>query len=380
MKRNALILCALVLVVVTCCVFAAGCTSQDTAYQPDRVYDLENQAYTHEFVEYLQTRTDYPYAVGETLYFRDGLTTGHPSDFSFNGCPGGMVEEIYDIGDVRVSIMDEAGITTAVISCSPGVEEVPREEAVKYARQMNDAVAEAMKKYPGRILGAITLPTPYVNESIAELERCVNELGLQYWHTYSNYGYNGDRLSDAKFEPLLAKCEELDVPIYIHPNFPITDYLLDSGAVFGSAGFGFSVDAMKTVLNLILSGTLDQHPDLTIILGHLGEYFPYALDRMDNRFAQSGDSSQQYKENISYYFKNNIYLTTSGITQEDSVLLALNSLGSDRILFGSDYPYENVKSEVDFIKSLPISDEDKDKILYKNAEQYILKDRTSKSA
>jgi len=73
-------------------------------------------------------------------------------------------------------------------------------------------------------------------------------------------------------------------------------------------------------------------------------------------------------------------MTTSGISDPSTVTCAINSIGIDNIIFGSDYPYEIVKEEVDFIKSLPISNEDKDKIFYKNAEKYVLKDRTPKSA
>ncbi|HJJ48926.1 MAG TPA: amidohydrolase family protein [Methanocorpusculum sp.] len=354
---------------------------KESAYQPARVYDLENHTYSPEFMDYMHTTKNYPYMVGDTLFEREGVPLPFSSEYSFNSHPGGLSEEIRDIGDVRLGIMDKAGVTTAILSMNNGVEEMEKtekEKAVRFARNMNDAFAEAVAKYPGRYLGTMALPAPHVEESIAELERCVKELGLQYWLTHSNYGYGGERLSDPKFEPLLAKCEELDVAIYIHPNFPVTDYLLDSGTAFTCAGFGFSVDTMKTALNLIINGTFDRHPNLKIILGHIGEFFPYALDRMDNRFGavKDFDPVQKCKKSISCYFKNNFYVTTSGITQEDTVLLALKVLGSDRILFGSDYPYENVKEQIDFINSLPVCDEIKDKIFYKNTENYIIKDRS----
>ncbi|HJJ48015.1 MAG TPA: amidohydrolase family protein, partial [Methanocorpusculum sp.] len=238
--------------------------------------------------------------------------------------------------------------------------------------------AEAVKKYPGRFLGTITLPAPYVEESIAELERCVNELGLQYWHTHSNYG--SEYLYEEKFEPLLAKCAELNVPIYLHPNYPSDEYLLDSGTSFAGAVFGFGADVMKTSYRLIVSGLFDKYPNLTLILGHMGEYYPYSLTRMDNRI-DSGDPYFKCKENLTYYFNNkNILVTTSGITDPNTITCAINSIGVDSIMFATDYPYENVKEQVDFIMALPISNEDKDKIFYKNAEKYVLKDRSQKTA
>ena len=66
-------------------------------------------------------------------------------------------------------------------------------------------------------------------------------------------------------------------------------------------------------------------------------------------------------------------MTTSGIDDEITVETAIKSVGIDNIMFGTDYPYEDFKHAVDFVKSLNISDEDKEKIFYKNAEKYILK-------
>jgi len=333
--------------IVIGCVLAAGCTSnttqqqsasdvssnngtQDSAYQPARVYDLEHHYYHPEFIDYLKTRVKYPYLDGINIRFND-VSNFPIASPSFNS-DSTVKEEITNLGNLRLSIMDDAGITTGVISSGVGMEmtSISKEDAVKYARLTNDAVAEAVKKYPGRFLGAITLPTPYVEESIAELERCVNELGLQYWHTHSNYGA--------------------------------------------------AADVMRTSYLLIVNGTFDRYPNLTLILGHLGEYYPYSLTRMDNRILPN-DSYIKCKENLSYYFKNkNILITTSGITVPNTIECAINAIGIDSIMFATDYPYENVKGEVDAIKYLPISDEDKDKIFYKNAEKYVLKDRTPKSA
>ena len=85
-------------------------------------------------------------------------------------------------------------------------------------------------------------------------------------------------------------------------------------------------------------------------------------------------SIQKKCSNTSRKGKNkNILMTTSGIDDEITVETAIKSVGIDNIMFGTDYPYEDFKHAVDFVKSLNISDEDKEKIFYKNAEKYILK-------
>jgi len=218
-----------------------------------------------------------------------------------------------DIDQIRIAEMDYADLTIASLSHGSGIEDLSREEAVKFARVANDTIAAAVKRYPDRFVGTICLPSPYVEESVAELERAVKVLGLKYWHTHSNYSTH--YIYEEQMEPIFAKCAELDVPFYIHPTNPACEYLTDSGISFASAGFGYGVDVMKNAIRIIISGIFD--PKV--------------------------------------------------------VLLTMESIGIDNIMLGSDYPYEDLKASVDFIKNLPISDEDKDKILYKNAEKYILK-------
>lgn len=286
------------------------------------------------------------------------------------------LEELMNLDGMRIGNMDEAGVSTAVLSGGPLVETLPKAESVEFARKTNDAIADACRKYPGRFLGSICLPTAYPEEALAELDRAVNVLGLKYWHTHSNYGQ--ETLADDRFIPLLAKCVELGIPIYLHPHNPCSEYLLDSGMMFAAAGFGFAVDTMKTSLNLILKGRFDQFPKLRIILGHMGEMYPYLLERLNNRFFCIPDPAVKCKHNFSYYFRNrNILMTTSGIEDPEVVLFAIKKIGIDSIMFGSDYPYENFKAGVDFIKNLPVSEEDKEKILWKNAEKYILNNESN---
>ena len=219
-------------------------------------------------------------------------------------------------------------------------------------KKSNDAVAEIIKKYPNRFLGAAVLPTPYVDEAIKELERCVKELGFKYWHTHSNY--KTEHLYEEKYLPLLAKAEELGCAFYVHPQASDDKDMKDMGYVYSSPGLGFGLDAMKTSLRIILNGTFDKFPNLRMILGHLGEYFPFVLDRVDNRFEWIRDDEVKMKHPVSYYFKNkNVVVTTS-------------------IIFGSDYPYESLSDMMKFMNSLELTEEEKEKVFHLNAEKYIL--------
>ena len=170
-----------------------------------KIIDCEFHYYLPELMDYLATRDQamkyYPETkileVRDKIYAHfDGVTNTYP-----------VIDELMNFGAERVAEMDRNGIDVAVMSSSPALEELPEKECVYFAKKSNDAVAELIKKFPGRFLGAAVLPTPYVDEAIKELERCVKELGFKYWHTHSNYMH--EHLYEEKYLPLLAKAEEL---------------------------------------------------------------------------------------------------------------------------------------------------------------------------
>ena len=240
-----------------------------------------------------------------------------------------------------------------------------------FAKKSNDAVAELIKKFPGRFYGAAVLPTPYVDEAIKELERCVKELGFKYWHTHSNYMH--EHLYEEKYLPLLAKAEELGCAVYVHPQASDDKDMKDMGYVYSSPGLGFGLDAMKTSLRLILNGTFDKFPKLRMILGHCGEYFPFIIDRVDNRFAWIKDDEVKMKHTVAYYFENkNVVMTTSGIMSKITFECTKKAFGIDSIIFASDYPYECLSNMMKFVKTLDLTEEEKEKFFHLNAEKYIL--------
>ena len=345
-----------------------------------KAIDLEHHFFVKDYIDYVKARTDFPlYKEGEGIYYHG--TAFIPIDVKTDFCLSDaaknlrLVDIVTDLDDVRIAELDDAGVSTAVLSSGGGIEDLPREEAVRMARATNDAVAAATKRHPGRLLGTICLPTPYVEESLAELDRAVNELGLKYWHTHSNYG--DTYLFEKQYEPILAKCAELGVPFYIHPQYPSQSYFCDYGCSIGGAGLGFGVDVMRTATLLIMNGIFDRYPNLVMILGHMAEFFPYCLERMDDRFGVARelglDPMVQCEHSFTYYFKNkNVFMTTSGIYDPQVVTFAIDKIGIDNILLGTDFPYEKFRDAVDFVRNLPISDEYKARILYKNAETYIL--------
>jgi 2,3-dihydroxybenzoate decarboxylase len=116
------------------------------------------------------------------------------------------------------------------------------------------------------------------------------------------------------------------------------------------------------------SGLFDAHPRLQIILGHMGEGLPYSMWRVDNC---NGWVEQRHnypaKKRIAEYFQANFYLTTSGNFRTQALLNAMLEIGADRILFSTDWPFENVSHAAEWFDHATISEDDRRKIGRDNA-------------
>jgi 2,3-dihydroxybenzoate decarboxylase len=116
------------------------------------------------------------------------------------------------------------------------------------------------------------------------------------------------------------------------------------------------------------SGLFDRHPRLQIILGHLGEGLPFSIWRCDHRNAWT-KAPPRYpaKEKLGYYFQRNFYLTTSGNFHTPSLVCSMLEIGADRIMFSTDWPFENVDHAAIWFDACAISEADRQKIGRDNA-------------
>jgi predicted TIM-barrel fold metal-dependent hydrolase len=119
----------------------------------------------------------------------------------------------------------------------------------------------------------------------------------------------------------------------------------------------------------MLSGLFDRYPNLTILLGHLAEGLPLMLPRLEHRLnmQREGVGLGQAQKPVSHYFSNNFYLTTAGHFHTKGLLDAISEIGSDRVLFSVDYPYESMDTAAQWFDSALISDNDRIKIGRSNA-------------
>jgi 5-carboxyvanillate decarboxylase len=277
--------------------------------------------------------------------------------------------------DQRLKAMDEGGIDMQVVQAKGA-----SGASIDDSRSSNDMLAKLVKKYPQRFAGYCDLPWKNPDAAIVELQRAVKDLGLKGPMVYA--GRDADAyLDDKKFWGIYEMAEKLDVPVYIHPGSIMPDMsgpYTSPYPIVGWAMWGFAAATGLHAVRLIVSGVFDKYPKLKIILGHMGEGIPYWLWRMDKHYVtdqaviDKNAPGNTLKKLPSQYFKENFYVVTSGMLWEPALKFVISVLGSDRILFGCDYPPEpDLAFASRFIDTASISESDRENICHLNAERLL---------
>ena len=208
--------------------------------------------------------------------------------------PAELEERLREVGERRIAAMDEAGLDVQVISLtSPGLHNLPPEEARRLQVETNDRIAELVYAHPDRFQGFATLATPAPAAAAQELERAVTELGL---NGALLFGRTGERNLDHPDNwPIFEAAASLRAPLYIHPQIPqprvrAALYAGFDGAIdtaFATYGIGWHYESGVQFLRLALAGVFDRFPDLQVLLGHWGEVVLFYLDRADGMAMQA---------------------------------------------------------------------------------------------
>lgn len=282
--------------------------------------------------------------------------------------------DLEDLYEGRIADMDRNGIDVQVITSNATQILASKETAVALSREANDRVYQAVKKHPSRYAALATLPTPDPKAAAAELERCVKELGFK-GATVFGKPTPETMLDEPAYEPILAMAARLDVPISLHPGLPfksvreiyyqrgLEDIL---GSRFATFGWGWHMETGIQLIRLILTGVFDRYPNLQFITGHWGEFIPYYLERLD---ASLPKECTKLERTISEYFTQNMYVTPSGMFTLPQLLLCMQVVGADRIMYSVDYPYIGNEGARAFLENAPVAPADKEKIAHENAEK-----------
>ncbi len=275
----------------------------------------------------------------------------------------------------RLGAMDEHGIDVQVLSSTQPIQALPAGEAADLARRANDRLADAVARHPGRFAGFSILPWQDADAACRELERSVGDLGLT---ATLLAGHPGEEslIDDPAYAPILATCEALQVPLYIHPGAPLpavqrpyyAGFSKEVTARLSLYGWGWHHEAGIQVVRLILSGALDRHRSLRLISGHWGEMVPFYLQRMDDTMPPAATGLER---TIGQTYRDQVFVTPSGMLNLPHFHFVRETLGAERILFSVDYPYLTMTGARAWLEALPVDEDERAAIAHGNAERLL---------
>jgi len=282
-----------------------------------------------------------------------------------------LVAGLSDFDSQRLETMDQAGIDISVLSVAgAGIQnERSAATAVPHARETNDFLATQIRKHSDRYRGFAHLPLQDPKAAAEELARTVREYG--FLGVLVNGPTLGHYLDEDRFLVFWERVAELNVPVYLHPGTPfqLPQSFQDHPELNGPI-WGWTVDTATHALRLVFSGLFDRFPNLTVILGHMGEALPFMLWRIDTRY---GDlhNFRGLRKTPSEYLKGNFVVTTSGVFSAEPLLCTLAALGADHVLFSVDYPFESSLLAAQFMDRISLPEQVREKINFKNAQRVL---------
>ncbi len=320
--------------------------------------DTQCHFFPEPIIQRLERRTDFPRVVRA-----DGATKLVLS-------PGTVLPLVPGMNDLALKLetMDKNAVDVQVLSLNmPGPERIEGPEADELARIAHDALAEIIQKHPDRFWGIATLGFHDMQASLRELDRAVNVLGFKGVQLYSNI--RGRALDDPFLYPFYTHCQDLDLPIFLHPTVPVVEAAMPAYQL--SAMVGSLFDTTLAALRLILSGTLEKFPRLALVLPHVGSTIPYLLGRIDHLSQFLPGGRQHITRAPSEYFKR--FYVDSVSSFQPAINYCYSLTGADRILFGTDYPWVPVELSKGLVDGMPIPQDEKELIYSGNALRLLRK-------
>jgi aminocarboxymuconate-semialdehyde decarboxylase len=270
-----------------------------------------------------------------------------------------------NVGD-RLAQMDQSGVDVQVLSVNPyWYRNFERDAVAELIRVQNDALAEFCASEDDRFRAFATAALQYPDLAVEQVEQAVKTLGFRGVSVGGSV--SGEDLSDPKFHPFWAKCEELGVLVFLHP-LGVRE-LEPSGRLDGNGiltnTIGNPLETTIALSHLIFEGTLDRFPGLKICASHGGGFLPSYANRSDAVITTFPDSVGPLpKKKPSEYIRDGQLYFDSIMFTEEAMRHLIAEAGIDHVVLGTDYPFPWNTAPVDHIMSISgLSDEDQIKIL-----------------
>ena len=273
--------------------------------------------------------------------------------------------------EVRIADMDRMGIDIQAVCPAPQQTYYWTDPGLglEVSRMINDRLAQIVATWPDRFVALGTVPLQNVELAVAELERCVKQLGLRGVEINPNVA--GRELTDPSLnlDRFFAKARELDIVIFMHPiGFTQGERLMDH---YLNNLIGNPLDTTVGTSHLIFGGVMERHPGLKIVLPHAGGFLGHYWARMDHGWRARPDCRTVIKKPPTSYLKKFFFDT---ITFDPEMLRNLiDKFGAAQVLLGTDYPFDMGEEDpVGLINSVPrLPSAEKQRIMGGNAARLL---------
>jgi aminocarboxymuconate-semialdehyde decarboxylase len=290
--------------------------------------DIHCHAHCHAAQELMQDAAD---AHGQDFFYYGSAATHAVNRQQFKD-----IAPKFASLDTRLADMDAMGVDIQAVSPSPAqyFYWAEPEAAREAARLVNDNQAAIVASHPDRFVALGSVPMQEPGMALAELDRCINALGLKGIELGTNV--DGAELSDRRFEKFFARCEELGIVIFLHPGgFTHRERLFDH---YLNNLIGNPLDSTVAVAHLIFEGVLERMPGLKIVVAHGGGYIPPYGGRFDHGYRARADCRQFISQPPSTYLRKLFFDTM--VFEPDQLKFLIEKYGADHVMLGTDYPFD----------------------------------------
>jgi aminocarboxymuconate-semialdehyde decarboxylase len=259
----------------------------------------------------------------------------------------------------RLADMDAQGVAVHALSLTgPMVYWSDGKLSLELAKTWNDAAVAAHQAHPDRFVVLATLPMLDPDRATDELNRVSKLPGVR--GIYMGTNLDSRDLDDPLFEPIFARIEALDLPVFLHPLAPTVGGKRLQPYSFTNL-VAFPLDTTIAACHLIFGGVMDRHPKLQVTLPHAGGVLPNLIGRLDHGWKVIPAAKRSMQVPSAYLHR----FTYDMITHSKPLMeYVISQVGVDRIMLGSDYCFEvGYDQPVQVVEELRLNSEQRKMIL-----------------